>query len=762
MDVIGAIRGHPLFEGLPPESLAAVAAAAETASYRPGELILRAGQPGVEFGILLQGRAEAVLHSGTPRRRFLGTIEEGECFGEISLMTGESTSADVVALTAVEALLIPEDVFTRTLAVNPPSVRYLSRLIARRMRAHEPPPEPARAARPAYALGASAPMRILVVDAGSESLRYAYFDTSAETPLARGRVERLGTPRARHVYEGPAGRHEEDLPGADHERAFRAAAAALTDKARGVLARPADLSVVGHRVIHGGPDLGAPALATPEVKEAIRKASTLAPRHNPFNLAGIEAWERLAPGVPQVAVFDTAFHLRMPPAAHLYALPRDVAGPDGLRRYGFHGISHEFVARLAARHLGKRLGELKLVTCHLGEGASLAAIEHGRSIDTSMGLTPLQGLVMGTRSGDVDPGLLLFLLRERKMTPDELDEMLYRRSGLLGLSGIGHDLRELEEAAEGGNREALLAIDCFCYRAKKYLGAYLAALGGADAVVFTGGIGQASPGVRARICQGLAGMGLLLDEEANRKTRAGPGEVAEISDRESRVRVLVAGTDEMLMIARQSVQVVRRAAVDETLRRQAARPIPIGVSAHHVHLTREHALALFGHEPTRLADLSQPGQFACREQVTLVGPKGRIERVRVLGPCRPESQVEISRTEEFKLGIDAPIRSSGDLDGTPGLRLEGPAGSVTLPRGVINALRHIHMAPEDALGFALRDRDVVRVRVEGPRSLVFGDVLVRVHPDFRLELHLDTDEANAAEISPGAVCHLESIQERGR
>ncbi|MBN1444326.1 MAG: phosphate propanoyltransferase [Planctomycetes bacterium] len=219
------------------------------------------------------------------------------------------------------------------------------------------------------------------------------------------------------------------------------------------------------------------------------------------------------------------------------------------------------------------------------------------------------------------------------------------------------------------------------------------------------------------------------------------------------------------MIARQAVQALRRAGVTRVLKEKKDLSIPLSVSAHHVHLTQEHVEALFGagHELTPAAELTQPGQYACEERVTLVGPKARIERVRVLGPCRDRTQVEISRTEEFKLGIDAPIRASGDLEGSPGLRLEGPAGAVTIEEGVINALRHIHMSPEDALDLALRDRDIVRVHVEGgPRSLIFGDVLVRVRPDFKLEMHIDTDEANAAEIGIGAVCHLESIQERPR
>jgi acetate kinase len=762
MDVARYLAQHPLFAGLAPEALARLAERTEEVSFSPGELIIRAGEPGVIFGIVRSGRAEALLGYGTPERKLLGYVQEGECFGEMSLMTGESTSADVVALTPVEALLLPEELFSQTIATNPKSVQYLGRLIARRMRGPAPVAAPARGARPGYALGATSPMRILVVNCGSSSLKYNFYDTSSEEPLARGLVERIGTPQAQHVYEGPGGKQEEALPGADHQRAFAAAAAALTHPKRGVIKDLKELSVVGHRVVHGGSALDAPTVVTEQTKAVIRKMSTLAPLHNPVNLLGIEACEKLLPATPQVAVFDTAFHQKMPPAAYLYAIPREYVEAEGLRRYGFHGTSHEFVGRCAARHLGRRFTALKLISCHLGNGVSMAAIEHGRSVDTSMGLTPLEGLVMGTRSGDLDPGLVLHLMREHQLTHDQLDDLLNRRSGLKGLSGLSHDMRELEAAADAGNRRALIAIQCFCYRAKKYLGAYLAALGGADAIIFTAGIGQGSPGARARICQGLGSMGILLDEQANQKARVGPGQTLDVSDRDSQVRVLVIGTDEERMIAQQAVQAVKHLGVTQVLQQQAARPIPIGVSAHHVHLAREHVEALFGkgHELTEQAPLSQPGQYACKEQVNLVGPKARIERVRVLGPCRNESQVEIARTEEFKLGLDAPIRPSGDLDGSPGLRLEGPAGAVDLKRGVINALRHIHMSPQDALEFALRDKDIVRVRVAGPRSLIFGDVLVRVNPEFRLEMHLDTDEANAAEISAGAVCYLDSIQER--
>ncbi|MGD0089241.1 MAG: acetate/propionate family kinase [Planctomycetota bacterium] len=768
MDTLAFLKTHPLFEGLPAEALATVADKTECCTYSPGELLLRSNQAGVVFGIIRSGRAQAVKDYGAPDCRVLGHIEEGECFGEISLMTGESTSATVVALTIVEALLLPAETFSQTIATNSKSVQYLAKQIAKRMRAHavgaeEAQAGPGTARRPSYSLGASAPMRILVINCGSSSLKYNYFDTSSEEPLAHGLVECLGTAQARHIYVGPAGRFEEPQQNADHACALAAAAAALTHPQRGVLRRLGELSVIGHRVVHGGHKLDAPTLITAGTKQIIRDMAPLAPLHNPVNLLGIELCEKLVPRVPQVAVFDTAFHQKMPPAAYLYAIPRELAEKEGLRRYGFHGTSHEFVARCAARHLNRRFGELKMISCHLGNGVSMAAIEHGRSIDTSMGLTPLEGLVMGTRSGDVDPGLILYLLREHKLDAAQLDALLNKQSGLKGLSGLSHDMRELEAAADAGNRQALIAIQCFCYRAKKYLGAYLAALGGADVLIFTGGIGQGSAGTRARICQGLAAMGILLDEESNRAAQqVRAGQVLEIATRDSAVKVLVIGTDEERMIAQQCVQAVRHQGVTLVLKKKTDRPIPIGVSAHHVHLTREHVAALFGpgRTLTKYADLSQPGQFACNEQVTLVGPKSRIERVRVLGPIRNESQVEISRTEEFKLGIDAPIRASGDLAGTPGLRLEGPAGNVQLEHGVINALRHIHMLPEDALSFALRDKDMVRVRIEGPRSVIFGDVLVRVHPEFRLEMHIDTDEANAAEINAGATCYLDSIQER--
>jgi acetate kinase len=294
---------------------------------------------------------------------------------------------------------------------------------------------------------------------------------------------------------------------------------------------------------------------------------------------------------------------------------------------------------------------------------------------------------------------------------------------------------------------------------RKYIGSYVAAMGGLDAVIFTGGIGQGSAEVRALALQGLDCMGIALDTQRNRDAR-GFDEVCRISGDDSKVAVLVVPTDEERMMAREALRTVSRSYITRVLEAQKQQPFPVEVSAHHAHLTQEHVEALFGpgHQLTKHADLSQPGQYACKEQVTIVGPKGRIERVRVLGPARKYSQVEIAMTEQFKLGVHPPIRESGDIADTPGCTLEGTEGSVKMERGVICAFRHIHMTPEDALRYGVRDKSVVRVRVAGDRELVFGDVLIRVDPTFALAMHIDTDEANAANLKNGAEGFLDGIQ----
>jgi acetate kinase len=373
-------------------------------------------------------------------------------------------------------------------------------------------------------------------------------------------------------------------------------------------------------------------------------------------------------------------------------------------------------------------------------------VEFGCSVETSMGMTPLEGLVMGTRCGDVDPGVLLHLARREELTIDELDELLNRRSGLLGIAG-DNDMRDLEERAADGDEQARMAIRTFAHRVRKYIGAYAAVMGGVDAIVFTAGVGENSALARNRIAQRMEFLGARLDEDRNRDARVGADDrVVEISEPHSRCRLLVVATDEQHAIAEDVARVVQ-----ELAEVPAAPPIPISVSARHIHLTEEHALALVGHPLTVRKELSQPGQWAANERVTVVGPKRSIERVGIIGPCRSRTQVEISRTDEYHLGLDAPIRGSGDVQATPGIVLEGPNGRLVLDEGVIQAWRHIHMTTADAQAYGVGDRDLVEVAVDSEgRDLVFGDVLVRVKDSYLLDMHIDTDEANAADLGRGA------------
>jgi acetate kinase len=566
-------------------------------------------------------------------------------------------------------------------------------------------------------------MNILVLNAGSSTLKARLLEPSSGKVAFEQNIERIG--------EG--------------ELTHEAAVSAVLEEVGG-----REISTVAHRVVHGGADFTGAALIDDAVERAIEECIPLAPLHNPANLAGIRAARRALPGVPHVAVFDTAFHARMPRRAYTYAIDPELAERHGIRRFGFHGTSHAYVAELAAAYLKRPLTELRLVTLHLGNGASACAVELGHSTETSMGMTPLEGLVMGTRSGDIDPGALLALLAAG-WDHARLDRCLNRESGLAGLSGAGNDLRDIERRAAEGDDRCRLAITVFSHRVRKYVGAYAAAMGGVDAVVLTGGIGENSASMRQRVLQRFEFLGLVLDEDRNAKASAALGAetpVALLTADHSRCAALAVKTNEELSIARQAVEVVR-----DRDRPRTPDSIPIAVSARHLHLTQETFAELFGADasPTHLKDISQPGQYACRQTVSLIGPRGRIDGVRLLGPLRPQNQIEVSRTDEFKLGIDAPIRDSGKTGGSAPIVIEGPQGRVSLAEGLICAKRHIHMAPEDAERYGVADGDEVEVEVGGgPRDLVFGDVLVRVSPKFKLEMHIDTDEANAAEIDPGA------------
>jgi acetate kinase len=735
-------------------------------SFEANEAIAHQGAEATHFGVVLSGTvAASAVTDGT--RQALGELKAGDTFAEAALMTGNPLLADFIAAAHCEVLLIPVSLFQSIIVAEPGAVRHITRTIAHRTRMLAADPAKTKAAlqqgNDPYGLNLKGerPEKILVINVGSSSLKYSFYDTTDESRQAKGLVERIGIDGTRLKHRGPKGELKRDLQKGDHAAAFKAMIAELTSKETGVISSPSEVSVVTHRVVHGGEKFTEATLLTDELVAEMEKLNPLAPLHNPVIIAGIREMRKLFPAVPHVGVFDTAFHHTLPAYAFLYGLPYEFYEKKAVRRYGFHGTSHNYVALRAAEFLKRRPNELRLVSCHLGNGASMCAVDHGRSVDTSMGFTPLEGLIMGTRCGDLDPGVLAFLEREEKLTAIQSEELLNKKSGVLGLSGVSSDMREILRAADQGNRRALLALKTYCYRVRKYIGAYVASMSGLDAVIFTGGVGQGSAVIRALALQGLECMGIRLD--ANRNQSAEADEVSQISSDDSKIAVLVVPTDEERMMAREALRALSRSYITRVLDAQKQQPFLVEISAHHIHLTQEHVEALFGkgHQLTKHADLSQPGQYACKEQLAIVGPKGRIERVRILGPARKYTQVEIAMTEQFKLGIAPPIRESGDITDTPGCILESPNGSVQIDRGVICALRHVHMSPEDALRYGVRDKSFVRVRIGGDRELVFGDVLVRMDPSFKLAMHIDTDEGNAANVKTGAQGYIDAIQSEG-
>jgi acetate kinase len=757
-----------IFKNFSTERLQQLVDGSRVASYEANEAIVHLGAEATHFGVVLSGTvaASAVADGGV--RQPLGELNAGETFGEAALMTGDPMLADLVARSRSEVLLIPVSLFQSVIVAEPGAIQHISRTITDRMKMVASDPAKVAAALSkggdpyGLKLRGERPEKILVINCGSSSLKYSFYDTADESRQARGLVERIGIDGTRLIHHGPKGEVKRELPKGGFPEAFKAMTAELTAKENGVVGGGGEVSLVAHRVVHGGEKFTEGTLVTDEVLAQIEALNSLAPLHNPVNVAGIREMRGLFPAVPHVAVFDTAFHHTLPAYAYLYGLPYELYEKHRVRRYGFHGTSHHYVSLRAAEFLKRRPNELRVVSCHLGNGASLCAVDHGRSVDTTMGFTPAEGLIMGTRCGDVDAGVLAFLERTEQRTATQSEELLNKKSGLLGLSGISSDMREILKAADEGNHRALLALKAYCYRVRKYIGAYVAAMGGLDAVIFTGGVGQGSAEVRALSLQGLECMGLKLDMQHNRDAR-GFEEICRISTEESKIKVLVVPTDEERMMAREALRTVSRSYISRVLEAQKQRSFLVEVSAHHIHLTQEHVEALFGkgHQLTKHADLSQPGQYACKEQLTVVGPKGRIERVRILGPTRKYTQIEIAMTEQFKLGVQPPVRESGDIADTPGCTLESPTGSVTVDRGVICALRHIHMTPEDALRYGVRDKSVVRVRIVSDRELVFGDVLVRVDPSFALAMHIDTDEANAANVQTGAQGYIDGIQSEG-
>ncbi|SHJ04771.1 acetate/propionate family kinase [Lutispora thermophila] len=398
-------------------------------------------------------------------------------------------------------------------------------------------------------------MKIFVINCGSSSLKYQLINMENEEVEAKGLVERIGIEGSVLKHQPKNGDKvviEADMP--THKEALKNVIDALMHEKYGVIKDMKEINAVGHRVVHAGEKFACSVVITEEVINALKECIDLAPLHNPPNIIGIEACQQLMPGVPMVGVFDTAFHQTMPKEAYIYALPYELYEKYGVRRYGFHGTSHKYVSQRAAAMLGKNIEDLKIVTCHLGNGASVAAVKHGKSIDTSMGFTPLEGLAMGTRCGDLDPAIVKFVAEKEGLDLNGVDKLLNKQSGVLGVSGVSSDFRDIEEAAEKGNERAELALKIFAYRVRKYIGAYAAAMGGIDAIVFTAGLGENSDVMRASICEGLEFLGVEVDPAKNNVR----GKEVDISKDGSKVRVLLIPTNEELMIARDTKELVER------------------------------------------------------------------------------------------------------------------------------------------------------------------------------------------------------------
>ena len=397
-------------------------------------------------------------------------------------------------------------------------------------------------------------MKILVVNCGSSSVKYQLIDMENEEVMAKGYLEKIGLPDSFLTHSVNGEKHKIETPVKTHEEGMKLVLDQLTHPEYGVISSLKEIDAIGHRILHGGEKLSNSVLITDEVIDVIKECIPLGPLHNPAQIKGIEACREVMGDIPMVAVFDTAFHQTLPKKAYIYAIPYEYYEKYGIRKYGFHGTSHRFVSKRVAELVNKPDGDLKVITCHLGQGGSLAAVKGGKCVDTTMGLTPLAGIPMGTRSGDIDPSIVTFIMKKENLTPDEMDNILNKKSGKLGISGVSFDDRDIEKAAEEGNERAKLAIDIFVYQVIGAIGKLAAQMNGVDVITFAGGVGENGIDVRKQICDSLTYLGVKIDEEKNNCR----GKEVEISTEDSKVKVFVVPTNEELMIARDTAEIVNK------------------------------------------------------------------------------------------------------------------------------------------------------------------------------------------------------------
>ena len=542
---------------LPDEDIALIAENAHPIDFPAGGVIIKRGELGRFLWAVYEGEVEVLRTEDDGSLKTVATLERDQIFGEMSLLTGEPAVLDVVAAQPSIIIRIPREIVSGILARNPRTLVKFTRLVTKRLLrnqqddAKERLKNVHRENEDPYDLNFSSvtePLKILTVNCGSSSLKYTLFDTAQSAPVIEGLIEKVGSGDATHVLRMPDGKKE--IPVRDVlavEQAFDVMVSTITDQAYTGMSDLSDIKAVGHRVVHGGAQFPNSVKVDAEVLSSIRKLIPLAPLHNPFNLKGIERMQELVPGAPQVAVFDTSFHANMPEQAYTYALPFAVSEEEQIRRYGFHGTSHKYVSQKCAEKLSTPLSDLRLISCHLGNGSSLCAIQHGRSVNTSMGFTPLAGVMMGTRTGDLDPAIIPFVIdREPEMADAEcIRHVFNKESGLLGISEKSSDMRDIIAGKNAGDEKCALAYDLYVDRLRKYIAQYFGVLNGADAIVFTAGIGENSAEVRASVLDGLTWFGIEVDPEKNVF-----GRVGDITTADSAVKVFVIPTDEELVIAR--------------------------------------------------------------------------------------------------------------------------------------------------------------------------------------------------------------------
>ena len=588
----------PLFSSFSAEKIEEILTRSRLATFEGNEAMLETGDETQHFGVMISGHAEVSTSDNTGSRHVVAQLGPGDVFGVMALLTAEKIAADVIAGNRCFVLLVPQTVFASHILANPKAVAYLSRQLAERTRAMT-------ASEKAEQLGGSGLLalhsaqagKVVALNVGLQQIHFGIYDTRESGADILGVVEAADTPAAHlTVRVGP---QQKTLQCSEFRLSglFAAITEATALLGQAFTFHPADVVAIGHRVVHGGNRFASAVVITPEVIADIETLATFAPLHNPANIAGIRAAQKAFPNVPQVAVFDTAFHQTLAPYAYLYGLPYELYKQHGIRRYGFHGSSHRYVSLKAAEVLGRPLGELEIVSCHLGIGASLCAIDHGRSVDTSMGMTPTDGLIMPSRSGSIDPAIMLHLIEARGMTPAALSNLINCESGMKGISGISGDIHAIEAAAAAGDHRALLAHKAFCYQVRKNIGAYAAAMGGIDVLAFTGDIGESSATVRSLACQGLAWMGIRLDEEKNRALGKNLGKFeshALISADDSPVKIMVIANDDERLVAWEALRAIERNSLLQEAQAEDTPAIPVEISAHHVHLSQADVEALFG------------------------------------------------------------------------------------------------------------------------------------------------------------------------